>query len=75
MKYSCPVCAWDNDVPCDDYHICPCCGTEFEGPNTPLYGWPVEHMRKAWLETGPVWWSKFERPKGWTGESQVEKLI
>lgn len=75
MKYRCPVCAWDNDVPCDHYNICPCCGTEFEGLNRPLYGCPVEQIRKAWLETGPVFWHVTEQPEGWTGDAQVAKLF
>jgi len=30
MNYRCPVCFFDElPYPPRDYHICPCCGTEF----------------------------------------------
>ena len=58
MNHKCPVCMFRNmPYPPNDYHICPCCGTEFG--NDDAY---VSHkeLRAQWINSGAKWF--FENP-------------
>lgn len=53
MNYFCPVCAYpDLPYPPQDYHICPCCGTEFGNDDADL---THEQLREIWIAAGPNW--------------------
>ena len=68
----CTVCGYDMDYPPEDYNICPSCGTEF-GLND--VNSTVPDLREAWIETGPVWWSRTDhQPIGWDAEKQLNLL-
>ena len=58
MRYRCPTCFFDNlPYPPADYHICPCCGTEF-GNDDAEYS--HEQLREMWVAGGANWF--FGRP-------------
>lgn len=53
MKYTCPVCMFPSlPYPPADYHICPCCSTEF-GNDDSVFS--HQQLRKMWTETGAHW--------------------
>jgi hypothetical protein len=56
--FSCPVCLFSEmPFPPQDYHICPCCGTEFGNDDLDLtYG----ELRDQWIRAGARWF--FGRP-------------
>src|SRR5690348_2975460 len=62
MRYRCPVCMYPAlPYPPRDYHICPCCSTEFGNDD-------AEHshqqLREMWIAGGANWF--FGRaPEGW----------
>lgn len=62
MKYQCPVCMFPElPYPPANYHICPCCGTEF-GNDDDEYS--HDQLREMWVATGAHWF--FGRsPEGW----------
>jgi len=68
MKYMCPVCMYqDLPYPPRDYHICPCCGTEFgndDADQTP------RELREAWLSAGAPWFFG-QPPIDWSAEQQL----
>ena len=67
----CPVCGFEMEVPPKDYNICPSCGTEF-GVNDANAS--IAELRDAWIQTGPMWWSKSEsQPPNWDPLDQMEK--
>lgn len=68
MRYSCPVCLFDDmPYPPRDYDICPCCGTEF-GNDDAEYS--HDELRAAWIANGAQWF--FEQPPdGWSPWSQL----
>ena len=56
MKYTCPVCGYDQLIyPPKDYMICPCCLTEFGYDD-----FTASHaqLRAKWIAEGAVWKSK-----------------
>lgn len=59
---TCPVCLFPNlPYPPRDYHICPCCGTEFGNDDVRF---SVEQLREMWIAGGARWF--FGRaPENW----------
>lgn len=58
MRYHCPVCMFPKlPYPPRDYHICPCCGTEFGNDDAEF---SYEQLREMWIAAGPYWF--FGRP-------------
>jgi hypothetical protein len=73
VGYTCPVCANILSVPPRDFHICPCCGTEFGNDDVE---WTHAQLRAAWMEDGFKWWStSTPAPADWNGVTQVLMLI
>jgi hypothetical protein len=65
----CPVCGYGMEYPPSDYNICPSCGTEF-GVND--VNSTIPDLRKAWLATGPRWWSSVDSiPPDWNPRKQL----
>ena len=64
----CPVCMYPN-LPylAADYHICPCCGTEFG--NDDAYQ-SHNALREAWLHQGAPWFFG-NPPTGWNATQQL----
>jgi len=53
MRYRCPVCMFPRlPYPPRDYHICPCCGTEFGNDDAEF-----SHglLRDMWVAAGAHW--------------------
>lgn len=68
MNYRCPVCFFDRlPYPPEDYHICPCCGTEFENDDLE---YTHDQLRNAWIANGAQWFYK-QPPGGWDPWSQL----
>jgi hypothetical protein len=58
MKYSCPVCGFPNlPYPPKDFHICPCCSTEFGNDDV---DYSHAQLREMWIAGGARWF--FGRP-------------
>lgn len=58
MRYTCPVCLFvDLPYPPKDYHICPCCGTEFGNDDAEF---SHEQLRGMWVASRAPWF--FGRP-------------
>jgi hypothetical protein len=69
MKFRCPVCLFpDMPYPPEDYHICPCCGTEF-GNDDALYS--HEQLRGAWADADAPWFFG-DPPPLWNPWKQLE---
>jgi hypothetical protein len=66
--HTCPVC-WFSSLPypARDYHICPCCGTEFGNDDAELT-W--EELRQRWI-LGGMHWFFGEPPRGWNPQAQL----
>ena len=62
MYYQCPVCGFSQmPLPPREYHICPCCGTEFgydDFSRTHL------ELRNEWLSQEAVWFDP-STPPAW----------
>lgn len=73
MSYQCPVCGYNKlSRPPTDYHICPCCGTEFEADD---FETTYEQLRQRWLNNGAVWFSEFiPKPANWNLYTQLANL-
>ena len=69
-KYRCPVCMFaEIPYPPKDYHICPCCGTEFGNDDAEF---SHEQLRGMWVAGGAHWF--FGRaPEGWNPWLQLLK--
>lgn len=70
MKFTCPVCAY-NQLPFApaDYNICPSCGTEF-GYDDAEVGYSV--LRQEWIDAGAKWWSpNTPPPANWNAFVQL----
>lgn len=50
----CPVCGYLGCL-IEDWHICPCCGTEFGYDDA---GRTHAELRRRWIDGGMKWWSK-----------------
>jgi hypothetical protein len=49
----CPVCMYPNlAYPPRDYHICPCCGTEFGNDDAEF---SHDQLREMWISAGARW--------------------
>jgi hypothetical protein len=68
MNYRCPVCFFPRlPYPPADYHICPCCGTEFENDDR-LYS--HEQLRERWIANGAHWFFG-DPPENWNPWKQL----
>lgn len=53
MNYSCPVCFFSKlPYPPRDYHICPCCSTEFGNDDAEF---THSQLREMWIASGANW--------------------
>ena len=53
MTYRCPVCLFGGlPYPPRDYHICPCCGTEFGNDDSEF---THAQLREMWVTKGASW--------------------
>ena len=53
MHFTCPVCLFDRmPYTPTDYHICPCCSTEFENDDVE-FTW--DELRNQWIDNGARW--------------------
>lgn len=53
MRYVCPVCGFNElPYPPRDYHICPCCGTEFGKDDAEF---SQTQLRELWVATRARW--------------------
>ncbi len=70
MTYLCTVCGYDQlRHPPKNYHICPCCGTEFGYDDFEV---SHETLRQEWVAEGMKWFSrKTPPPPGWSPELQL----
>ena len=62
MRYCCPVCMYDSlPYAPADYHICPCCGTEFGNDDVDF---SHQQLREMWIASGAHWFFG-NPPAGW----------
>jgi len=68
MKYRCPVCRFPRlPYPPADYHICPCCGTEFGNDDAEFtHG----QLREMWVAGGAYWFFG-KAPEHWNPWMQL----
>ena len=68
MRYRCPVCMYP-DLPFEpkNYHICPCCGTEFGNDDAEM---SPKELRDNWLGQGAPWFFG-QPPVWWSAEQQL----
>ena len=66
----CPVCGYDKlPFAPADYHICPCCGTEFCADDVDF---SHEELRSRWIKNGMPWFSTTTRqPRNWNPSEQL----
>jgi hypothetical protein len=70
MKYTCPVCFFSKlPYPPRDYHICPCCGTEFGNDDADS---SYDQLREMWVAGGANWFFG-KAPEGWNPWLQLIK--
>jgi len=68
MTFRCPVCMYGElPYPPSDYHICPCCGTEFGNDDAEL---THAELRDQWIEHGARWFFG-DPPTGWNAKQQL----
>lgn len=68
MNYKCPVCAFGRlPFPPRNYHICPCCGTEFGNDDV---GRSYSELRHDWITSGALWFFG-PSPLGWNPWMQL----
>lgn len=66
--FSCPVCLFaEMPDPPQDYHICPCCGTEFGNDDA---GCTYDELRDCWIRAGAPWFFGAP-PEGWSPQAQL----
>jgi hypothetical protein len=63
----CPVCGYNMPYPANNYHICPCCGTEFGNDDARD---THEELRRRWIDAGAHWFFR-NPPIGWSAWSQL----
>jgi len=70
MNHKCPVCMFDKmPYPPNDYHICPCCGTEFGNDDAHFNH---KELRNQWINSGAKWF--FENPpENWNPWIQLSR--
>ncbi len=70
MNFSCPVCFYDRlSYPPRDYHICPCCGTEFDNDDAE---YSYAELRDKWIADGADWFFG-KPPDNWSPWAQLAK--
>lgn len=53
MRYRCPVCMFASmPYPPSNYHICPCCSTEFGSDDSDF---SHHQLREMWIASGANW--------------------
>lgn len=68
MSFRCPVCMYTElPYPPGDYHICPCCGTEFGNDDAEL---THRQLRNKWIDQGAHWFFG-NPPRGWSAANQL----
>jgi hypothetical protein len=68
MRYRCPVCFFDKlPYPPVDYHICPCCGTEFGNDDAEF---SHNQLREMWIAGGANWFFG-HAPEHWNPWAQL----
>jgi len=68
MTYRCPVCFFDElPYPPEDYHICPCCGTEFGNDDVEF---SYAELRYNWVINGAHWFFN-QPPENWNAWKQL----
>jgi len=68
MKYRCPVCMFDRlPYPPENYHICPCCSTEFGNDDAHF---SHAQLREMWFAGGASWFFG-KAPEGWNPSIQL----
>jgi hypothetical protein len=68
MKYRCPVCGFASlPYPPADYHICPCCSTEFGSDDA---DYTHEQLREMWVAGGSAWFFG-QQPERWNPWTQL----
>jgi hypothetical protein len=68
MYFHCPVCFYNQmPYPPEDYHICPCCGTEF-GNDDVEFGY--DNLRINWIAAGAPWFFG-DPPRNWNAWAQL----
>src|SRR5271166_2962949 len=68
MSFRCPVCFFDQlPYPPEDYHICPCCGTEFGNDDLEF---SYDELRYRWILGGARWFYE-QPPLGWSAAAQL----
>ena len=68
MKFKCPVCTYAAlPYPPRDYHVCPCCGTEFGNDDAE---YTHEQLRQSWVERGAHWFFG-DPPPNWNPWRQL----
>lgn len=73
MKHTCPVCGYAMPYPPQDYNICSCCATEFDGTEDSSV---ISELRLGWLKGGAKWWSTLNSPpSNWDPWQQLNELI
>ena len=66
--FMCPVCFYDNmPNPAQDYHICPCCGTEFGSDDEDH---THAELRDFWISKGAKWFFH-QPPRTWNPWQQL----
>jgi hypothetical protein len=53
--------------PPQDYHICPCCGTEFGNDDADC---TFDELRDRWIRAGAPWFFG-DPPEGWSPQAQL----
>jgi len=62
MRFRCPVCMYGSlPYPARDYHICPCCGTEFGNDDAEF---SHAQLREMWVADGAFWFFGIP-PRDW----------
>src|SRR5271167_5023970 len=68
MNFRCPVCFFDRmPYPPKDYHICPCCGTEFGNDDVEF---SYDELRNNWIGAGGHWFFG-QPPDNWSAWAQL----
>jgi hypothetical protein len=68
MRYRCPVCMFASmPYPPTDYHICPCCSTEFGNDDVDF---SHHQLREMWIGNGAHWFFG-EPPTRWNPWTQL----
>jgi|SRR5579872_1442980 len=68
MNFRCPVCFYDRmPYAPEDYHICPCCGTEFGNDDVE---YTYSELRDNWINNGARWFFG-NPPERWSAWAQL----